>query len=368
MDKAVLDKELDRTKARIFIGTSAAFLGPLMCSMKWEWDEQIKTAATDGATVWWNPTFFMELTKEHRITVLLHELWHTARLHMQRKGSRDSRLWNIACDYVINNDLVKAGHVFDGIGLVDPTYEGMAEEDIYSLLDQQKSLDEAFEYEDLREPSKEALREGIQNVVRAVQAAQQVGGAGSIPGNVLSTIDSYLTPVVPWERLLDRFMEDLLDEDYSWSRPNRRYPDIYLPHRFKDEGKLQKLNYYLDVSGSISNNDILRFNSEIRFIKEKYNPTELNLIQFDTDIRKVTVIKDSDRLTTLDIIGRGGTSLIPVREHIIDNKPTAAIIFSDLDCSPMRELPVDIPIIWVILNNPYAKPSFGTSIHIKATQ
>jgi predicted metal-dependent peptidase len=332
--------------------------------MKFEWSSSYTTAATDGTTIWWNPDHFLKLSKDQRVTVLLHELWHIARLHTHRLGTRDRDYWNQACDIVINNEMQASGYVFDGIGLLDPTYAGMGEEEVYDLLYQQGDPNPNPEFTDLMEPDKEAMQETLNNVVRAMHEATQAGMAGSIPGCTTKVIQAYLKPVVPWERLLDRFIQELLDEDYSWSKPNRRYPDIYLPHRYQDEGKLQKLNYYLDVSGSIEEKDILRFNSEIKFIKDRYNPLELNLIQFDTVIQKEITITDSDSFKEVSIIGGGGTSLEPVRQHIMENKPTAAIIFSDLWCDPMEPLHQKIPIIWVIINNKTTKPKFGEFIRI----
>jgi len=358
------DKELDKTKARVFIGTDAAFLGSLMCSMQFEWSNEIPTAATDGVKIIWNPEHFLGLSKDQRVTVLLHEIWHTARLHMHRRGNRDPAIWNMACDYVINNEMEDSGYIFNGIGLLDHSYDGMAEEDIYDQL-VQNSPELPQEYADLLEPSKEALRDAINNVVRSIHEANQANMADSIPGCTTKYIQAYLKPVVPWERLLDRFIQDLFEEDYSWSKPNRRYPDIYLPHRYLDEGRLQKLNYYLDVSGSIEEKDLLRFNSEIKFIKERYNPEELNIIQFDTDIQKEITVTSSDSFKHVEIIGGGGTSLVHVRRHIIDSKPTAAIIFTDLECKPMKPLPKEIPIIWVVINNNWIKPAFGEYICIK---
>lgn len=517
MINAELDRELDRVKAMIFIGTNAAFLGSLMCSMQFEWDPEIPIAATDGVTVWWNPTMFMSLNKDQRVYILLHEIWHSARLHFHRRGSRDPQDWNDACisgessirmadgtykklsdivpgdyvdsplgpnkvlkvldkgikpvgllnskltctpdhriltndgfteaesctnrniyvltetsnrimsrtdetkekrypdslhgeacargerfkltqglfqqregdiqqvydlvtekgafiaddivvhncDYVINNDLTAMGYNAGGMGLHNPAFKGMCEEDVYDIIHQKTTGPrEPNKYTDLREPSKEILHETINNVVRSMHEAVQAGMAGSIPGSTKALIEAYLKPVVPWERLLDRFMQDLIEEDYSWARPNRRYPNIYLPQRIQEEGKLQKLNYYLDVSGSITDADSLRFNSEVKFIKDRYSPHELNLIQFDCRIQKEQLIRDQDDFKEVEIIGRGGTSLVPVRNHIIDNKPTAAIIFTDLCCGAMEILPIDIPVIWVVLNNPHASVLFGEKIHI----
>ena len=107
-----IEQELDRTKSAVFLGNNAAFLGSILCSMEFEWNSQIQTARTNGLSVQWNPDWFLELTPDERKTVLLHELWHAARLHAVRKGTRDNELWNKACDIRINNDLYREGYTF----------------------------------------------------------------------------------------------------------------------------------------------------------------------------------------------------------------------------------------------------------------
>lgn len=139
---------------------------------------------------------------------------------------------------------------------------------------------------------------------------------------------------------------------------------MYLPGITKDTSRLEHLCYYMDVSGSITTEDVIRFNSEIKYIKDTFNPEKLTLVQFDTEITNETVIEEFDEFNALNIIGRGGTSLVPVKEHIEKHKPTAAIIFSDLECYPMDKLSEDIPVIWVVINNKHAKVNFGTKVHI----
>ena len=51
--------------------------------------------------------------------------------------------------------------------------------------------------------------------------------------------------------------------------------------------------------------------------------------------------------------------------HIEETLPTAAIIFTDLECLPMPALKTKVPIIWTVADNPYAKVPFGQLIHIK---
>jgi hypothetical protein len=76
---------------------------------------------------------------------------------------------------------------------------------------------------------------------------------------------------------------------------------------------------------------------------------------------------EDDPFEEIKLIGRGGTCLSEVRQHIIDNEPTAAIIFSDLDCPPMEKLPVglNIPVIWVAIRNKSATVPFGSITHIQ---
>lgn len=139
---------------------------------------------------------------------------------------------------------------------------------------------------------------------------------------------------------------------------------MYLPSRYKDEGKLTKLNYYLDVSGSVTKQDILRFNSEFKYVKDTYRPEEMVQILFNTEIVEETVIHENDQFTDAVFDTQGGTSLYYVREHIIKTKPTAAVIFTDLGCAPMDSLPFDIPIIWIVVGKRKLPVPFGTPVYI----
>ena len=137
LDYAFLRRELDRCKSSILMDAKNAFLGALMCQLKQDWDESIPTACTNGKSIWWSPHWFLSLPKPARVTVQAHEVWHVARLHMIRRGSRDPRLWNMATDIRINNDLKAMGFSFVGLegACMDDKYPPeMPEEDIYEDL------------------------------------------------------------------------------------------------------------------------------------------------------------------------------------------------------------------------------------------
>ena len=81
-------KELDQVRIAMLSDKNNAFIGSLLLSMNFEWDNNISTAATDGDTVFFNREFFGELSKEERIGVYRHEVTKP----YQRAGRPDSGL------------------------------------------------------------------------------------------------------------------------------------------------------------------------------------------------------------------------------------------------------------------------------------
>lgn len=375
-DLSHLTRERDRAMSSVFLGNDAAFYGPLMSSLEFIWSYDIPTAATDGVHFWWNPNDFVALPFEERCSTIQHELEHVARLHMIRGESKQHHEWNIACDIRINRDLRIERHSLPPPMWIQNHSEIRAEleEEIYEILVKNSSAmpkigngNEQTHMLPGNLTSGDVKSKAITNVIQAVHHAKISGKPGSIPGGIEQIISKFLAPVVPWEQVLHRFMQDLLEDDYTWSLPDRRFDpmELYLPSLFTDEGRLQHLAYYWDVSGSISDEDEIRFNSEVKYLWETYQPKKLSLIQFDTRITSEQTFEDGDDFSEIKIKGRGGTCLIPVRKHIQETKPTAAIIFSDLFVAPMQPLDEPIPIIWVAVNNSSAKVPFGELVHIK---
>lgn len=382
LDYRQLTRLMDRTKMQIFLNTNGAFLAPLMSSLEFRWEERIPTVATNGIDLIWNPYFFLFLDEPTRVSVLLHELWHVAFLHNIRRGDRDPDVWNIAADIVINNMLDDEGCVFNNCNpWIDHSFDGQTTEEVYDAIYQQKpgmcskpqftnpNTGESGD-SDIQEAGGSASEQAaVQHQVAAkvIAAAHASKMAGKLPGSVETILNKFLAPKLPWKQILANFFNELCNQDYSWSRPNRRYQDMYLPSLVDDNEGLEHLIYYLDVSGSITDEDIIRFHSEFKYVKDTFAPEKMTMVQFDTVIQKEEVFLKDDPFEETHVIGRGGTSLVCVREHIIKHEPTAVVIFSDLYCSPMEPLPahVDIPIIWICVNHAGATVPTGHLVHIK---
>lgn len=372
-----LDKKLSRTKGQLFIMPGSAYLGSLLCSHKFVWSFYNETAWCDGSTIGWNPNFFLKLSPAARVMVLAHELWHTGYGHMIRLGNRCPDIWNIAADHVINLMLESQGFCFDLpiTPCKDPRFIGMTTEQVYDILIQDGM--KPFEIPEwlkeqietgmggdviIPEPGKEdATKETVKTImVQAQQAAIRAQQAGSLPGEISIKIDEFLKPKINWRVKLARFFTALSKDDYSWKCPSRRYSE-YLPSLIGDNG-LEHLIYYLDCSGSISDQQLIRFNSEVKSIHKNLRPEKLTLVTFDTRIQNVYDFTPDDPFNEIEVTGRGGTCLRCVKDHIMEHKPTAAVVFSDMYVPPMDEDP-KVPLIWVVMENPSATVPFGTMIH-----
>lgn len=363
--KQEMEHLLDRVKTAAFLNNNSAFLGSLLCQVKEIlWDENVKTAATDGVYIYWNPHWFLQIPEPSRKSILLHELWHNGRLHGLRRGNRDPEIWNMACDYVINNGMKDDGFTFDGCGgLFDKKYIGLSEEEVYDLLIQNGVKPPPNYVPDLR-PSSSPDVDVVASVAMAIQQSIMAGQAGNLPGAIKETLDKFLKPVVPWQTYLHEWMAERVEEYYSWNKPNRRFNDIYMPSIMLDEGGLEHLAYFFDCSGSVTKRQLTRFNSEVKFIKETYNPEKLTLICFDTRIQSVKVLEQDDDFDEIEVVGRGGTSLVCVKNWIDEHRPTAAIVFTDMQCYAMEPLKSQTPVLWAISGTGGHKPLFGQSVHV----
>jgi predicted metal-dependent peptidase len=386
-----LDWLFDKTKSEVFMGRGAGFLGSVMSTLNFAWTSDIKTACTNGVMLLWNPYFFLKLPPRTRRTILKHELWHVAYLDMLRVGSRDFTIWNYACDIRINNNLTNEGETFEGFSpWLDHQYDDLSPEEIYDIIWPQgmdaligKYGASAWGHEpteddpagDMREPDVPSPQfpepidkwTVLNNVIASTQSAKMGGGAGDIPGEVETVLQRFLSPKLPWHQLMFSWFNEKSNQDYSFRRPNRRFSDMYLPSLVDDIGGLDHVMFFGDVSGSVTDSEFIRYISEVKYIKEHFDPEMLTFVQFDTIIQKITTWDQSQPFDEVIRTGYGGTDLRCVRKLILEKQPTAVVVLSDLKCDPMVALGNEykVPILWVAVNNASAKVNEGKLIFMR---
>ena len=94
--------------ARMRILCNQSFYGLLLTHLKYSIDERCSTAYTDGERIAFSPDFLDEISDSELDFVMMHEILHVALLHCFRTGDRDAELFNIACDIVVNSNILKS--------------------------------------------------------------------------------------------------------------------------------------------------------------------------------------------------------------------------------------------------------------------
>lgn len=357
-------------KARSRLILDNPFFGTLCLRLKVvEWEQE--TGATDGVHLFYNPKWFEKLTDMERIGFLAHEVLHVVFLHITRRNERDATKWNVACDYAINNYLVAEGFILPKGGLVDPQYNDMTAEAIYSMLPEQSSklLDPGKCGGVMDHPGTDgtsgktsAIEAGL--TVAIHQAAESAKAQGKLSGTMESVISDITDPKVDWKAVLARFLRANNKSDFTWVRPNRRFiaRGMYLPSLHNP--CLEEIVVAVDTSGSISDDELTQFTTETSYILHELAPERVQFLQCDTEVQNATEYTRESLPLKVTYEGRGGTRFRPVIDYVNENYPNAAalVYLTDLESDDFGNKP-HYPVLWITTNQTNAP--FGEVIQMQ---
>ena len=167
---------------------------------------------------------------------------------------------------------------------------------------------------------------------------------GSIPGQITEQLELPIKSTYDWQKVLYCFKASILSTQTRLTRmrPNRRTG-------FDNMGSTRKyitsLLIAVDISGSISNEVIMRFYSAISSVF-KYGFTSVDVIHFDCGIRSVQSLKSAPKKVI--VVGRGGTSFDEPIQYAQDHHYDALVIMTD-GCAKEPRIPQKIKckILWV---------------------
>jgi predicted metal-dependent peptidase len=388
-------------KARTALLLDHPFFGSLLYRLKDRESLAVKTMATDGVSLLWNPEFVETLNAATLAGTLAHEVMHPALHHHLRRSGRDPKRWNIACDYAINPLLVDAGLKLPEGVLLENRFRAMSAEQIYNLLESEQDsdptphndqectasdnsngspagnepndpaapetdggigqvLDAPLESDD--SPSEqEQAREWEIAVKQALTLAQQ---AGKIPAGLDRTMEGVAEAAVNWRELLRRLWSETTMADYSWTRPNRRHiwSGLYLPGLVK-EG-VGEIVMAVDCSGSISGRQLRLFEAEARSILEGQRPERVYVLYFDAVVQNVEIYEAGQPIS-LNPVGGGGTEFGPCFEWVEERgiTPQTMVFLTDLYGSFPPSAPC-YPVLWASTGRRQAP--FGEVIPLQA--
>lgn len=366
------ENELLRTKIQVMSRSEWVFFSTIIMSLHHYISTEVPTAATDGKNVMYNPTFFLNLTLDERIGLLLHEVMHVVFQHMFRREDMDPSLfrkWNVAGDYVINLELVNSKAILPKGALLDIKYQGMSTEEVFSSLpDDDPGMNEEGFMEDVLAPDENATASEIADMKKSIDdillqadhAARTSNQAGTIPASIQRYLKDLLNPVVPWQKVLKNFMTKAAKIDYTFRKPNKRFfPDHLLPSLSGED--VCDIAVAVDVSGSVGAHEFNVFLSEVQAIIKGMRPTKTTFIQFDTRISAENVLRTHQDLLNVKFVGGGGTLIDPVMDWAVKNRPHVLIVFTDGYYTPPSIKPKS-PVLWVVHDNKRFKAPFGRHI------
>lgn len=95
-------------KAKIFLITDKdwAWFGQLSCYLTFIKNDGVKTAAIDlNGNFYYCEKWMETLSQKELRAVMCHEVLHLAFRHLDRVEYRDHKIWNIACDLKVNEEI-----------------------------------------------------------------------------------------------------------------------------------------------------------------------------------------------------------------------------------------------------------------------
>lgn len=379
--------------ARTWLIIDKPFLGALVLRLplmeadpKW-----CHTTATDARSFYYNRDYIKALSFEQTKFILAHEALHCALSHFARREHRDKRRWDLACDFAINPLLVADGLTPAPDALILDAYKDMTAEEIYPcILDNanEEPMDQHIYDQDdrthgsdhegsgsggggenqteggenygeldeptggvpqpppLSAPERESLAKQWQQ--RLASAAQQAILAGKLGGSIARMVDHLLQPQLPWRVLLAHYMTRASRDDYSFAHPSRREGTAILPGM---RSQHIDLVVALDTSGSVTDDEMQEFLSEINAIKGQVG-ARITLHACDDKLAQdgPWIFEPWEHISLPEKFpGGGGTRFTPLFEWAEnqDRPPNLLLYFTDAKGEFPKHEP-SYPVIWLV--------------------
>ena len=413
---AAIETKLAAARTRLIL--DKPFLGSLVMHLplkaadpKW-----CETTATDARFFYYNPAYIGRLTLDQTQFVLAHEAMHCALSHFNRRNHRQKHRWDVACDYAVNMILDEERMPPPDEALMNATYRGLTAEEIYPLLHEdppEQTLDkhlfddagsgqggegEPQESDDQQgddpgeengdsEPNEQdgdteaaegQAEQGEQDSPppgpmdldqldeqwqgRLAAAAQAARQAGKLSSSMQRLVDDLLAPRLPWRALLARYMMNAARDDYSFQRTSRREGEAMMPRLYSQSVRVAVV---LDTSGSISDDELREFLSEIDALKAQVR-AEVTLHACDDKLAEGGPWRFAMWETLAlpeGIQGGGGTDFRPVFQWLDEAgiEPDLLVYFTDAEGRfPERE--PRFPVAWLVKGK--APVPFGIRIQL----
>ena len=380
------------SKARARMLMKYPFFGSLALFLQPREDSSTQTMRTEGFDLIYHDSFVQSLFNTGGIPrlmgALVHEVMHAALQHIWRRGTRDKDLWDMACDYVVNQIVIEQGLQLPPGVFLSERFRGMSADAVYNILlaelppksqgesgnasqsgqssadkHQHKKpdgslLDDHSRWDQNRsgqDESSDAKKEALTWKMRTAQAAQDAQQRGHLPAGMIQLIESILYPKLDWKQALASFVQPTRS-DYTFIPPDRRFDYVFLPE-FGSEG-LEEVVVAIDTSGSVWR-FYKQFISEMVNIVYSYPEFKGYIAHCDTAVQLFQEL-DPDNIP-MKFKGSGGTDFRPLFQEIEKRgiTPSLMIFLTDGDADLPKD-PPHYPVLWVLTGENCPVPHFGS--------
>lgn len=299
-----------------------------------------------------------DYTYNNLVFIICHELLHILNKHGLRRNDREFRIWNIACDHLIEVFLRKLDHIIkpynNQYNIIEELYnhkrevtaefaydwimknqskfniKSTGEKSISVSYDNQKNeytviLNLGGVQSEIIEDESTVSILTDQMVSEARAIFENLKNKGNSSGALVEYLNKILKVEIPWETLLEKAIKTnvvMKPDDRSWSSLNKYFipHNITLPgyYMIEDKDGVGTLIIGTDTSGSISTKNLKKFSYVIEK-SMRYFKT-IKLITHDVEIHQEKEFNRDNISEFYKFIakegykGRGGTS----HKHLFD--------------------------------------------------
>lgn len=415
--------------SRMRLLNSHGFYGLLLMHIKYAVDEAVPTAYTDGKRIVFGTVFLENLSDSELDFVMMHEIMHVVLKHCMRGEKFEGERFNIACDIVVNSNILLENNMnLQSITLknygesmhIAPDgkegYEYTAEQ-VYQMLPPQKSNNsikmkggqgEGYGEEQgkannggvvLGRAKKEKSQGNMQNgswddhsqwgmtedddaledvwakrfedAAEAISIRDAINGRGTLPLFAKRILEELRRPQTDWRLILNDFIQEEV-VDYSFSPPDRRFDEspFFLPDFNGKEDMVEDILFMVDTSASMSDKMITAAYSEIKGAIDQFDGRLKGWLGFfDAAIIKPKPFSNVDEFKIIRPAGGGGTDFQIIFEYVhkrMSDKPPASIIILTDGYAPFPQESLAFGIpVLWLLNNEEVNPPWGKVARIK---
>ena len=397
-------KRLMLSKMRILCNNG--FYGLLLMHMKYGLDAECGTAYTDGKVIRFDPKFLDELNDDELDFIMMHEILHVALKHCFRGRELEKELYNIACDIVVNSNILLSNNMdtrtitlrSDGEAMhLAPNgkegYEYTAEE-VYNMLQKNLGMNNAklqsngktknttniidnhtkWQQIEKNEELEELWISRLDEVSKTIEIRDSIINRETMPAFAQRRLKELKNAQTDWREILIDFLHEEV-VDYSFMPPDRRFDDcpFFLPDFNDKDIKPENILFMIDTSASMKDDMVTAAYSEVKGAIEQFNGKLIGMLGFfDAVVIEPVPFENEEEFEMIKAIGGGGTNFQIifnyVKEYMTDNLPVSIIILTDGYAPfPKESEAMGIPVIW-LLNNEKVNPSWGEVARIKCLE